>query len=226
MRATDDRIKYEQTIAKIPPGVDRVLVITEKGEQKYKAIADISVTDDIQFAKNGDPIVMRVKPGRPKKAPTIAPVTPAVKELVKHKHIALEKDPVLCAVKQDLDSPEVIRQVMLALGEEAASLKFERVEAERVGADTSGFSLRRVNALKAFIETWLKRREQAGVKDINPKTPAGQALVRFIAQTYKEAMEALGLRDEMIKTIFSKVAAAMDSDDWANELRNRMKNAG
>jgi len=66
-------------------------------------------------------------------------------------------DGVVIEAESTPESPEVLSQVILGIAEEAASLRFERQEAERNGTDSSTLSMRRVAALKAIGDTWIKR---------------------------------------------------------------------
>lgn len=208
----------------VSPDIDRVLVRTEKGPSKYKTRADILDTDVIRLDKAGLPIVMKTKPGRPR-APEIKPVTAVTKELVRRKQNSIAKDDVVTVIQQDPDSPNLLQHVLLALGEEAASIRFDRAEAERNGEDTSGHSLRRINALRALVEIWLKRREQLGSKEVDLKSPAVRMLIKYLLDTFRDAMVSTGESEEMIKTVFAKASQMMKEETWESDLKNRMKNA-
>jgi len=223
-KKTPERILHDELVAKIPEGSDRVLVKTEKGDQKYRPIAEIADSDVIQVNKNGIPIVMKAAPGR-RKVPTIEPANNVVKEILKRKQAIVDDDPVFRATRHDPESPEILRQVMLALSEETACIRFDRLEAERNGEDPSSHSLRRINALKTLVDTYLKRKEQMGAKDIDLHSPAIRVMIKYIMDTIREAMVTVGEREEMIKTVFAKTAQMMGDETWERDLRNRMKNA-
>jgi len=211
-------------IALIPKGADRVSVKTQKGEQKYRLISEIVDTDEIQLNRDGIPIVMKGSPGR-RKIPVIEPVNDLVKELLRRKRETLDDDPVLKSAKLDSASPDMLHHVLLALGEEAACIRFERLEAERNGGETSSYSLRRIAALKALVDTWMKRKEQLGSRDVDLKAPAVRMLIKYVLDTMREAMSTCGEREEMIKTVYAKTAQMMGDESWESDLRNRMKNA-
>lgn len=212
-----------ELLAKVPDGTTRVLVQTDKGEQKYKALDQLADTDVIQTAKDGTPIVMKGKPGR-KAAVPLAPATEVVAEIIKRKKGAIDHDPLLKTAKTAPESPDVLQHIILGLGEEAASLAFERDEAARQGKDSSGHSTKRVQALRAMGETWLKRMDQVVARTVDLDSPGFKVLFKFIMDTIREAMNSANMRPEQVETVFAKFAS-MVNEDWHNEARNRMKNA-
>ena len=224
MRKSPEKTLHDELMAKVPPGAVTVLVKTAGGDQKYRLLAEVADTDEIQTNKSGTPIIMKAAPGR-RKVPVLQPANDLVKEILKRKRDILEDDPVFKATKFDSESSDVLKQVMLALSEEAACIRFDRLEAERNGKATGQHSLHRINALKALVDTFLKRREQLGVKDIDLKSPAIGQLIKVLLDTFREAMVSTGEREEMIKTVFAKASQMMKDEMWENDLRNRMKNA-
>lgn len=208
----------------IPEGASRVLVIDYKGNRRYRDPLELDPLDEIQVNKQGIPIVTSVSPGRPKVVP-LEPLNDIVKEILKRKKESLEDDPMMRAAKHDTESPEVLRQALLALGEEAASIKFERQEAERKGQDATNQSHRRIGAIKVFVETWMKRKELLGSKEVDTRSPVTMTMIDFVLDTVREAMTSCGEQDEMIKTVFAKTAQLMRDETWEVDLRNRMKNA-
>lgn len=221
-RRSKNKEQQEDLLAKVPEGAKFVLVCTEKGDQKYRPIAELDPTDVIQVSSAGIPIVMKGKPGRPEKI-VLAPRNPVVAEVSKRKQETIGKDSVLQAVRTNPEDPGVLHQVVLALGEEAASLGFERSEAEREGRETSNISVRRVNTLKALADTWLKRKDQVVTRGIDLGSPAFKALMQYILETFRETMDLSGVRPEMIETVFARLAKAMQ-DEWEVEAKRRMKN--
>jgi hypothetical protein len=110
------------------------------------------------------------------------------------------------------------------MSEEAASIVFERHEAERKGKETSNLSMRRINALKSIGDTWLRRKEQLSGKEIDLDSVVFKALFGFIMDTFKESLSESGLRPEMVDTVFAKLGSKLD-EEWSSDARNRMKNA-
>lgn len=210
--------------SKIPKGALRVKVETDKGHTKYKDVADIADTDVIVVNGQGEPVVMRGSPGRKIKV-NPQPVTGTVKELVKRKTSMVVDDPLRKATVQDPDSDQVLQNVLLELTHEVASLAFERMEAERMGRDTSQISVRRIGGLKAVAETWLKRKDQISNKSVDPDSAGWKASMAFVLETMREAMLASGMRPEMVQTVYAKFNVLNSSDTWEPELRARIRKA-
>lgn len=223
MRRTRDQARAD-LLARVPAGTTRVLIKTPKGEQKYKAILDLIDSDEVQVNKAGEPIVMKGVPGRPSPL-LLPPINPQVALGIQRKEAAMAGDPVLVRMKRDPDSAEVLHEVILGLGEEAASLRFERDEAAREGKETAGLSTKRVQALRAVGETWLKRMDQLANKILDLDSPAFEALFKYLMETLREATNAAKLRPEQVETVFAKFAALAGTEDWKTEAKNRMKHA-
>ena len=212
-------------IAKMPPEASRLQVEDEVGKPRWREVADILDTDTILVNAQGGPFVMKGKPGRKSVPVTTAQAsTSAITDILKRKKALTATDPVKNATMAAPESAEVLSLVMTALADEAASLHFERTEAERVGRETSAISIRRVNALKAIGDTWLKRKEQITEKDIDFESPSFRALFGHVLHTFRAAMENTNVRPELIETIFARVASMMDKE-WETETRVRMKKA-
>ena len=220
-KSTVDKQRRADLLVRIPPSAARVMVLTAKGAKKYKAVADLADSDRIQVNKMGDPIVMKNKPGR-KSAADVGPATPAVAALLVRKQASMSSDDIITAMRVAPDSADVLHQVILGLGEEAASLRFEREEAAREGKDTSGMSAKRVQALRATADTWLKRMDQIGARSIDMDSSSFSTLFKFIMDTFREAMNTSRLRPEQVETVFAKFSSMVD-DDWKNEAKIRMK---
>ncbi len=220
-RTVKDKQRRADLLAKVPPSATRVRVLTAKNETKYKAIADLSDSDRIQTKKNGDPIVMKGTPGR-KSSINVGPLTPTIAAILARKTVALKDDEILRQMRADPESSDLLQAVIIGLGEEAASIKFEREEAAREGKDTSGLSSRRVQALRATAETWIKRMDQVMAKTIDLDSPGFGILFKFMMESLREAMNAAKLRPEQVETVFAKFSS-MITDDWKNEAKTRMK---
>ncbi len=221
-KSITDKQKRADLLAKVPPSATRVRVLTDKGEQKYKAIDELADTDIIQTNKHGDPIVMKGSPGRKSAVTGAAPANATVAAILQRKQSALTGDEILQQIKVNPESADVLQAIITGLGEEQASLKFEREEAAREGRDTSGLSAKRVQALRAVAETWLKRADQITTRAIDLEAPSFTILFKFIMDTFREAMAAGRLRPEQIETVFAKFSD-MVNDDWKNEAKTRMK---
>lgn len=211
-------------LTKVPAGAKFVYVLTDTGQRKYKRLNELADADEIQTKKDGTPIVMMVEPGRPKIV-ELAPANPMVAELIKRKNEAMDDDPILRAAREQPENSVVLQEVVVALGVEAASIRFEREEAERKGEDTSSLSVRRIGALKAIADTWLKRKDQLSTKGVDLESPAFKTVMQFTMETFKEAMLSCGSRPEMVEVVFAKLAEMMD-EDWEVEVRSRVKHLG
>ena len=216
-------LEQSKLLKKVPEGADRIQVKTETGKTRYRKIHELLDTDVIQVKKNGDPIVMMDSPGRRGEV-YIGPASPLVAETLRHKEESLRDDPVRKEVTENPESPDVLHQVIVGLSEEAASIHFERQQAERRGDETSILSNRRIAALKAVGDTWLKRREQIQARGVDMDTPAFEAVLRFLLETFKEALDACGVRPQMSDTVFAQLGKVLDDDSWKDEAKRRIKN--
>lgn len=222
-KRTEFKARQDELKEKLPTDARTVLVRTEKGELKYRLITELGPTDSIQVNQDDIPITMKGKAGRPLKV-TVAPINAVVAELVKRKKETIEQDAILGAMQTNPEDADVLHQVVIALGVEAASLEFERLEAEREGRETSNISIRRINALKAVADTWLKRRDQIISRGLDMNSPAFKAIFHFLLETFKEAMQASGERPEIIEAVFTRLHKAMTDGSWETEAKSRMKN--
>lgn len=225
MARTKPEPQDRQTLlAMLPLGTERVKVRESSGKVRYKDPDLLADDDAILTKKGGKPIVMRESPGR-KGAVTFDAANKKVAALMERKRKLIEGDRILAATHQDTEGGEVLQQVVQGLGEEAASLLFERMEAERKGEETSALSIRRINALKAIADTWLKRKDQLVARGIDLDSPGFAALFEFIMVTMQEAMQSTGVRGEMVEAVFAKFSSTVGDDSWKNEAKNRVKKA-
>lgn len=218
-KATD---RFDVLLAKVPKGSKFVQVKTELGKIKYRPIEDLTDKDEIQVNKEGIPVGMKGNPGRPK-AVTLEPATRVVAEIIKLKNEILENDPVLKAVRERPEDPDVLHQIILGLGEEAASIGFERMRAEQAGEKTSELSVRRVGAFKAMADTWLKRKDQITSRGIDMNSQSYRVFMEFVIETFRDSMLGAGARPELVETVFARLVKSMN-DEWIAEAKNRMKN--
>lgn len=208
-------------LATLPANVTRVQVSDEFGKIKFKQIADIQPADTILFNGSGSPVVMTGKPGR-KTKPVMKAANDNIAEMLRAKEQAVGDDELLDTIKHNPEGSTVLDFVMTGLAEEAASLAFERTEAERKGDSTSQISMRRINALKAVGDSWIKRKEQIASGGVDMDSPAFKRLFEFILDTFREALEEdVGARPEMIETIFTALSRRLD-DDWTRDATKKM----
>ena len=213
----------------VPEGALRVRVRDEKGKICWRRTGEVRPTDAMDLTTSGLPQWMNGSLGRPKVQTAMQahlsvapPVTALVGDLLMVKAASLRTDPVILAAESTPESAEVLNQVLLAIAEEAASLRFERQEADRNGEDTSAISMRRVMALKAIGDTWIKRKEQIQNQDIDLESQEFREVFKFISETFSRALVSAGVRQELSDTVFSHFSKMLD-DDWKNEAKSRMK---
>lgn len=210
----------------VPEGATRVCVTDEKGKTYWRLIADVKETDTIELSPKSEPQWMMKDIGRPRKNRSLheqmPPSNETVRDLLRIKEANLRSDPIVIASENTPESPEVLNQVVIGLAEETASLRFERQEAERTGQDSSTASMRRVTALKAIAETWIKRKEQIQNQAVDIESPAFQAVLKFVAETFVEAMMKSGVRKEQTETVMSTFSKSL-TDEWKSVAIARMK---
>lgn len=213
-----------------PPNATRVKVLDEKGKIVWRKRDDIKATDKPEVNnKTGEYYFMFGDPGKPKIKGDPKPsnesrmTTKEVNSVRTRRDSYISKDGPLSAAKGNIDSDEVLSSVILGLAEESASLAFERIEAERRGDPTSQISLRRVNALKAVGDTWLKKKELVSSTSLDLESKSFKILFGHIAETFRIACDEAGLRPEMTESIFAIFGRLVDDDDWVREAKTKME---
>lgn len=225
------KLTRDAIIALIPADAKRVKVKTEKGHEKWRDITggmDGILDSDEILLVSSKPVTMNKVPGRKKKTPAPkapAPVNQTVANLIAQKQAFFDNDPLLKQIENAVDAEDVLHLVMQGFAQESASLQFERVEAERTGKETSQLSIRRINALKALGETWIKRKEQLSGKIIDLESTAFQRLFGFMLDTFRESMLKGNVPRDQVETIFSRLSERMNDDTWEQEAQNKMKGA-
>jgi len=215
----------------IPHGATRVQVKDEYGKLIWKKPSELVDKDDVQInPKTGEPYVMYGKPGSPStSSPITNPASPNsssavnLNSLQQRKKTKVKSDKVLGETKTNPDSEHVLTQVLVGLAEESASLAFEREEAERRGEKTSQISLRRVNALRAVGDTWLKKKEIMSSKSIDLESKAFKKVFGHIAETFRKACDEAGVRPELAESIFAVFGTMVDDPDWMNDAKKAME---
>jgi hypothetical protein len=219
----------------IPKGATRVQVEDEYGKLIWRKPSEVLKTDTIRINfKTGEAFVMYGKPGAPSSntkniKPTPANTTPSsnyqqnLNQLQQRKQVKLNNDAVFDQTKRNADSEEVLTNVIVGLAEESASLAFEREEAERRGESTSQISLRRVNALKAVGETWIKKKEIMSSKSIDLESKAFKKVFGHIAETFRKACDDAGVRPELTESVFATFGQMVDDSDWMLDAKKAIE---
>lgn len=222
----------DELLALIPLDAVRVKVKTEKGHEKYRSVNpsegdfdDVLDSDEIVLV-GGKPITMTKVPGRKKSTPLPKPPTPTTPKNAQTqaaKLAFLDNDPLLKLIEQGVESEDILLLVMRGFAQESASLEFERMTAEAEGKETSTLSIRRINALKALGDSWIKRKEQLAGKTIDMGSPAFGRLFAFMTDTFREAMLDGGIARDQVETIFARLHDRMSDETWEQEAQNKMK---
>lgn len=209
----------------VPDGAIRIKVIDGTGKRYWRKLEEVkNGTDKPELDSDGRPMYMFKPFHKNEQLESLLPppASPVVGDLIKVKASQIRTDQIVQIIDTNPESPEVLNMALQGLAEEAASLRFERMTAERKGEDSSQLSMRRTQVLKAIGDTWIKRREQMNNRVIDIDSPAFASLFRYISETIARAMEAANVHQDQIDTVFSKLANMLD-DGWKQEARNRMK---
>ena len=221
----------------IPQGATRVQVEDEYGKLIWRKPSEVLDTDTIRINfKTGEPYAMFGKPGQPssnnanvKQTPVNTPYkVPSnaqsnINQLQQRKQTKLNKDAVFETTKKNADSSDVLTHVLVGLAEESASLAFEREEAERRGESTSQISLRRVNALRAVGDTWIKKKELMSSKSIDLDSKAFRKVFGHIAETFRKACDEAGVRPELAESVFATFGRMVDDPEWILDAKKAIE---
>jgi len=217
------RDRRTHLLSLVPKGAHRIQVKDEKGKQRWRHIDQLADRDEIQTKKNGDPIVQMAKTGRPAVDGKTGPANAVIRKIMADKEKALNEDSLLNLVKSAPESADVLHSAMIGLAEEAGSIAFERREAERNGDPTSQMSTRRINAIKAVVDTWLRRKDQIVSTSLDLDSPAFQAVMGHVMETFRGCMVDAQIDDGVIRVVFSRLSKRVATDEWKSEAKNRVK---
>jgi hypothetical protein len=228
----------------IDPNVARVKVVDDLGKIVWRKPDELRPTDQVMFHPvTGLPITMNNEPGRKTKSISSSPANNSSTPMptIQQAQIAMSstqlnianqqlnkvntllQDKILGNVITNIESGDVLNSVIEGLAEESASLKFERTEAERKGENTSQLSIRRVNALKAVGDAWIKKKEMLSNQSIDMDSKAFKVLFGFIAETFRRACDEAKVRPEMAESIFANFGKMIDAEEWMKEAKSRME---
>lgn len=221
-RAKKNR-ERDRLLAMVPEDAVRIQVRDHQGKIRNRLFRDLEDLDTIQTKKDGTPVIMRGNPGRREVVSLTGAVSPVAAKLVEQKERMIKDDPLIKTVKSRPESEDVLQHVMAGLAEEAASIAFERKKAERENKETSSFSARRVQALKATVDTWLKRKEQIIANSLDIDGRAFQIAMRFVFETFRGCMQDARISEDGINVVFAHLSKKVDTTEWKNEAKNRVK---
>lgn len=232
-------VDKQEILEALPLEVSRVAVTTKDGNTKYRKVEEVEHDDILMFNNKNQPVVMRGKSGRPSDLPSLDLPTvqdtsmfvPVPQRIQKQKNLVqgatpqptglnYQNDEVMSQVRNDPESLDVLHSVMMGLAEEAAAMAQARVSLEAQGKNTSNVSAKRVTALRAIGDTWMKRKEQMGGQSLDLEGVAFKRVFGYTMETFRKALSQAMIRPEQIEVIFAKLAKLMD-EDWVKEAKKR-----
>jgi hypothetical protein len=163
--------------------------------------------------------------GRPRKI-QLLPKDEETATIQKQKDDHLTRDKLSRMLKSKPNSLDILDHLMLEFALEAASLQFERLEAERKGGDTASLSARKVTALKSVADIFFKKRETIIDQAFDFKSQRFQKFIEWILlKVVRRASEKAGLQPEQISILFDKIAHKFEEDTWEKEALEYIKAA-
>lgn len=214
----------------------KVKVVTPAGKTVYKLIPDVMEEDYIPVRLDGLPYMMFKKPGRPnttsdedEPAETIRqdvpkPTRRILEQKAREKQEQIDRDPMVELLRGNADSAAILQMALIALAEEQAALRFDRIHAEKEGESGTPYSVRRVASLEKLVNNWLKRKDMFDTTSVDLDSKAFGVVFGFIVETIQACLIESGVTDEMIEPILNGFARRVN-DDWKVEARALMRNA-
>jgi hypothetical protein len=159
-------------------------------------------------------LLPQTKTGRPVGRPRKINPAPTANDLQYHAQIAearqkfIEEDPVVKTLSNKPDSPALLTSLRMEIAKEAASLHFQRIEAEKYGKDTAQTSTRRIDALTriAHIELEIKK---LAPDTIDVRSEKFQKIFNMFLEFMKEAATET-LAPEAIDLFFNRFSTMME----------------
>lgn len=124
---------------------------------------------------------------------------------------ASKRDLLLKTIKNNPNNPESLDIVIEELAEEIFALKFERERLEQEEKDISNVAGRRVSAIKALIDTYLKKREINKDSALDLKSEEMEAVMRLIFAKIQETLKACGYQKEAVQGFFQTFQKLMEN---------------
>lgn len=163
--------------------------------------------------------------GRPKKI-TVMPKSEKARAKMKEKKRFLENHDLLEQVRQNPNSLDVVDTLMENLALEAASLEFERKDAERKNEDTTDLSSKKVTAIRSMMDLFEKKRDAVIEETFDFQSERFERLMEFIFQKVHLAAQNANLTEEQIDVLFGNLEDLFDEESgWEDEARDFIKQA-
>lgn len=228
----------------------RLSVVTQEGRNKWRSPGEVEATDQIIFVK-GQPQVMRKSPGRGNGAfatlPVLssagvleeqtdpAPEAPAMKktrggvhatglieEFREKRKSFMDNHPLMKEVRSRLAKVRdpVIRMTLEMTAKELILGEFDREELESSGRETSSIARNLMANVKTLSDMWYKHTESQR-NFIDLKSPQFQAVFEHLLETFRLAMDASGVSEDQMVTIFAETTKLIEGEDWVQEANLR-----
>jgi len=222
----------------IPEGIARIAVVDgETGKNRWKRVDSVEPKDMVVFRK-GAAVTMANHPGKPLgykhhlgsvenpggSKDTIVQAVSGNKASSRRKKFYAQ-DRLLQAALTNPDSESILAITIKEFALESSSLSYERMRAESEGRskDASQFSLRRLKALQALAQTWIKRNEINANKAIDLQGVPFLRLFEFIVRTFQEAMIASDVPEDQAEVIINDFSKRVEEEEWIGGAKDAMK---
>jgi len=167
-------------------------------------------------------LLPRTKTGRPVGRPRKINPAPTANDLEYHAQVAearqqfIAEDPVVKTLTHKPDSPVLLTALRMEIAKEAASLHFQRIEAEKYGKDTAQTSTRRIDALTriAHIELEIKK---LAPDSLDVRSEKFQKVFNMFIEFMREAAKET-LQPEAIDLFFNRFSTMLEG--WEEKAEN------
>lgn len=121
------------------------------------------------------------------------------------------------------DDIAAINELILEIGKEAAALETRRIWEQEQTRDHSQTSSRRVSALAKMGDLLLAKRKSVLTEGLDTNSPGVKILVQYVLEQVKGTIEELGLPQEVLEQIMTRLPEKMT--DWQSQVDKRVKQA-
>lgn len=219
----DPILEQRRLLSMVPLGVWGVKVQDTKGVTCYRELSSVRATDVIQVKKNGEPIIMAKKPGRPPKGKKIA-ITSQVNPSITEREKTILSHPIVTSADEDPESLDLFDNLIKGMSHGIAALEYESKQAISQNQSSVPAISKQMIAMRSTADLWLKRRDQISTKAIDLDSRSFKELFKFIMETFRAAMKASGIRQEKIESVFGNLSDLMSHEQgWEDEATKRMK---
>lgn len=214
-----EALSIDGLLAQVPEDAKYLKVRDLMGQERWRNIEDgvenLHAADEPVVGNDGGPIFSKKRPGRPPKSAKPVTSNPPPSKV--------KKDPLTQQIETAPQSDEVLHLVMRNFAMEATAIEQEKQELQRSGRETLQYSAKRISALKAIGDTWLRRHEQLMGKVIDLSSPAFTKLFAFLLETFRDAMNECGVYQDQVDVVFNKLSTSLADEHWEQEAQKRMR---